>query len=63
MDKFLPFLLDELVKPLCQRLGTIVGTTLGTVGMSVEGAQAVDVALCYVCGFLLDLAVTKFRAR
>lgn len=50
------FLLDEVVKPLLRRIGTVAGSTLSALGASSELTSQVETVVPLVLGLLFDLA-------
>jgi hypothetical protein len=48
-----------VIKPISQRLATVVGTVLTTAGMASEEVSTVEAAIPLLLGFAVDLVIRR----
>lgn len=53
------FVLRELAKPILRRLGTVLGTTLLSMGYATEQSVAVETAVTSLALILIDLVLSN----
>jgi len=52
------FVLDEVLKPVARRIGTAIGASLSTLGLTYDAAPAIELVLVILFGLAFDLVVS-----